>query len=244
MLLGVATAVVFPLRLLMAGTGRRGVPTPLWALPVVPPMVAAAGGAVLADILPPGKVASSLLLFCCLPFVLTLSLGVAVLSFGYRHLLGGGQVPPAVTPSYWIPVGIAGQSTAAANFILPPAHRVLSSGADAALHTIVVTYSAWALALGAAAAAIALWMTLGALRRGLAFSLGWWSFTFPVGTMSLGLSAFAHTVNAWWLHGLSAIVWGCLCGTVALCLVRSARLWAGGGRTPRDSHCGKATARS
>lgn len=226
MLLGVLTAVAFPMRLLMAGVGARRAPTPLWALPVVPPMVAAAGGAMLVNTLPSGMAASSLLICCCVLFALTLSLGVVVLGFAYGHLLRGGLVPATASPSYWIPVGIAGQSTAAANFILPPAARALPARSCDMLHALTVTYSVSALALGAVAAVTALWITVRALRQGLVFGPGWWSFTFPIGTMSLGLSAFGTTLGLWWLHAASAAVWGCLCGTVALCLVRSARLWA------------------
>jgi len=66
----------------------------------------------------------------------------------------------------------------------------------------------------------------------MVFGLGWWSFTFPIGTMSLGLSAFGTTLDAAWLHGASAMVWIILSGTVALCLMHSVRLWTTVSGTP------------
>jgi tellurite resistance protein TehA-like permease len=96
------------------------------------------------------------------------------------------------------------------------------------LHELAVGYSVLALSLGAVAAIVALRVTAGALRRGMTFSLSWWSFTFPVGTMSLGLLALGTTLGAPWLLGASAAVCACLAGTVGLCLVRSVRLWRTG----------------
>lgn len=227
-LLGVVTAVGFPVRLLITSPVDRGVPTPVWVLPVVPPMVSAAGGASLAATLPPGVGVSALLVGCAGLFVLTLVLGAGVLVSAYGHVLRGGSVPLPISPSFWIPVGVAGQSTAAANFLLPSAEHALSSSAYTVLHTAGVAYSAVALSLGTVAAAVALRITLHALRRGMTFSLGWWSFTFPVGTMSLGLSAFGTTLAAPWLHVAATVVCACLCATVSLCLVLSTRLWSTG----------------
>lgn len=84
------------------------------------------------------------------------------------------------------------------------------------------------LSLGVAAVVIALRVTVRALRRGMTFNLGWWSFTFPVGTLSLGLFAFGATVRAEPLLWAAAAVCACLFGTVGLCLVRSARFWVTG----------------
>lgn len=226
-LLGVVTAVGHPVRLLAAGPGERGAPTPVWALPVVPPMVSACGGAVLADTLPPAA-ASAVLLVCGGLFVLALSLGAAVFVLVYGRLARGHALPLQGSPAIWIPLGLAGQSTAAANFLLAGAGGLVPPGALAALHELAVGYSVLALSLGAVAAGVALRVTAGALRRGMTFSLGWWSFTFPVGTMSLGLLALGTTLGAPWLLWASAAVCACLAGTVGLCLVRSARLWTTG----------------
>jgi tellurite resistance protein TehA-like permease len=226
-LLGVVTAVGHPMRLLAAGPAGRGAPTPVWALPVVPPMVSASGGAVLAGTLPPAA-ASAVLLLCGALFVLALSLGTVVFVLAYGRLARGHALPLQGSPAIWIPLGVAGQSTAAANFVLAEADRLLPPGALAVLHELAVGYSVLALSLGAVAAGVALRVTAGALRRGMTFSLSWWSFTFPVGTMSLGLLALGTTLGAPWLLGASAAVCACLAGTVGLCLVRSVRLWRTG----------------
>ena len=131
-------------------------------------------------------------------------------------------------------MGIAGQSKAAANFFLAPAEPALSSTAHGIMLMLTVAYSALALTLGTAAAGVALWITVRALRRGMAFGLGWWSFTFPIGTMSLGVR---HDAGCRVAARASAMVCIILSGTVALCLVHSVRLWTTG-RTKRSSGAG------
>ena len=226
-LLGVLTALVYPARLIAAGPERRGRPTPVWALPVVPPMVSAAGGAPLAATLPPAGASAVLVLSAAL-FALALCLGTVVFALAYGHLALGNALPLQGSPAIWIPLGLAGQSTAAANLLLAEARDVVPAEALPALHVLVVAYSVVALCSGVAAAGVALRVTVGALRRGMTFSLGWWSFTFPVGTMSLGVFAFGATLDAPWLAGVSAVICACLAATVGLCLVRSARFWATG----------------
>lgn len=227
-LLGVATAVGYPVRLLAAPPGERGAPTPVWALAVVPPMVSAAGGAVLVGTLPPGGPARAMLLLCGVLFLLALSLGAAVFVVAYGHLARGHALPLQGSPAIWIPLGVAGQSTAAANFLLVAAQDLLPPAALAALHGPVAAYSAVALGLGAVAGAVALRVTVRALRRGMTFGPGWWSFTFPVGAMGLGAAACGTTLDAPWLVGVSAVVCACLVGTVGLCLVGSVRCWRTG----------------
>lgn len=226
--LGVATALLHPVRVIAAHPDERRSPTPVWALPVVPPMVAATGGAALSGTVPHGGASFAVLLVCGALFGLALYLGIIVFVLAYGHLMRGNSLPLQGSAAIWIPVGVAGQSTAAANHLLAHVGDLVSPAAHGALHVIVVSYSVVTLALGAAAVAIALRVTVRALRRGMTFNLGWWSFTFPVGTLSLGLFAFGTTVQAAWLLWAAAAVCACLFGTVSLCLVRSARFWVTG----------------
>lgn len=226
-LLGVLTALVYPARLIAAGPERRGTPTPVWALPVVPPMVSAAGGAPLAATLPPAGASAMLVLSTAL-FVFALCLATVVFGIAYGHLALGNALPLQASPAIWIPLGFAGQSTTAANFLLAEAGGAVPPEALEALRAVVVAYSVVALGSGVVSTGIALRVTVGALRRGMTFSLGWWSFTFPVGTMSLGVFALGATLELPWLAAVSAVICACLAGTVGLCLVRSARFWATG----------------
>lgn len=227
-LLGVVTALGCPVRLLAAGPAERGAPTPVWALPVVPPMVSAASGAALTATLAPGPAATALLAACGALFVLSLCLGTVVFVLAYGHLARGNALPLQGTPAIWIPLGMAGQSTAAVNLALVPAGADLPPAALGGLHAAAVGYSAVALLLGAVAAAVALRVTVRALRRGLRFSPAWWSFTFPAGAMGLGVSALGTTLGASWLIAVSAGICAGLAGTVGLCLVCSARCWLTG----------------
>jgi len=44
--------------------------------------------------------------------------------------------------------------------------------------------------------AMAIVLTLRAVRRGIPFTLGWWAFTFPVGVLTAGTVALYHATDA------------------------------------------------
>ena len=45
-------------------------------------------------------------------------------------------------------------------------------------------------------------VTIHALRRGLDFSLGWWSFTFPIGACAVGANAFGVATDSTLILGI------------------------------------------
>jgi tellurite resistance protein TehA-like permease len=92
LLAGLATAVVVPVR------GLPGPPTPVWLLPVVPPVVGAATGPVVVPALAP-----------LWALLLTVALAGAALTAG--RVVGH----PTPTPLLWIPLGPLGQGATAAH---------------------------------------------------------------------------------------------------------------------------------
>ncbi|GAA3232713.1 C4-dicarboxylate ABC transporter [Actinocorallia longicatena] len=180
-LLGLLTAVAVPA--VAAARRSPGDPEPYGTrlMPVVPPVVSAACGALFLPFL--GGPARTAMTVVCLVL-----LGVGVLGAGLvlpgplRRLREDGPGPAASVPSWWIVLGPLGQS------------------ATAAAHLAHAHPGRTALALGFAVPALVLALlclvpltvlTLRTARRGLPFSLSWWAFVFPLGTVATGAAGLA-----------------------------------------------------
>ncbi len=98
----------------------------------------------------------------------------------------------AAVPSLWVVLGPLGQSITAANALGAQAgHAGLPAPYPTAAHAFGLFYGlpVWGFAM--LWAAIAITITARTARSGLPFSLTWWSFTFPVGTVVTGTAALA-----------------------------------------------------
>lgn len=117
--------------------------------------------------------------------------------------------PAAMVPTLWIVLGPLGQSVTAANLLGGVAPSVLprpyATGAE--VFGFVYGVPVWGFAMMWLVLAAAL--TVRTARRGLPFSLTWWSFTFPVGTCVTGTSALALRLHATAFQG-AAVVLGTL----------------------------------
>lgn len=220
--LGLATAVGFTVWL---WTARPDHPVPTWALPMVPPMVSATSGGLLAEQLDPGGVRTLVLLVSSISFVAALALGGGVIVVAYLHAWRRTPIPVALSPSTWIPLGIVGQSTAAAQVLAdqilagPGAGGAFLVGAGRAgggLAGAAHLYGVVALTAGTALGAFAVISMVRAFLARMAFNPGWWAMTFPLGTCALG-SLFL----GWEVASLITVVG--LCGTWTLCAVASVR---------------------
>jgi C4-dicarboxylate transporter/malic acid transport protein len=158
-----------------------------WLLPVVPPIVASVPSALL---LPTFPVAfrSSILGLAYAMLGLGLALAALTIAVFYSRLLFAKVPRGALAPSMWLVVGPLGQSVAgacalgtSANLVWPQLGRVL--------HDAGVAYGmlTWGFAIYWLALAIV--TTLHAVRTSMPFTLGWWSFTFPVGVLTAGSNA-------------------------------------------------------
>lgn len=185
-------------------TKRAGSPTFSWGLPLVAPMVAATTGALvhgqfqLIDA-PPIPTAAVLAVSAGL-FFLALVLAPPVFGYVYLQILGptarrsGSDLLPAIaSPTAWIPLGVIGQSTAAA--------QLLAVGVG--WPELGIGYGMVTLLLGLPLAGWALWHHYRAAWH-IRYSPTWWSATFPVGTCALGSHALALTTGADWLGLISA----------------------------------------
>ncbi|WP_211233047.1 TDT family transporter [Solirubrobacter soli] len=186
-----------------------------WLMPVVAPMVSAATGAALIDRLPPGEARLDLLLACGAMFGLSLLAAFVVIAVLWNKLLHHGVGPAALVPTLWIVLGPLGQSITAANLLADVAGLPSFAGV---LYGMPV--------LGFAL----LWMAIAAAitirTPGLRFSLTWWSFTFPVGTVVTGTSELARHSGSIALGWLAVALYVFLVGAWLTAATNTARMVA------------------
>ncbi|TVL90459.1 TDT family transporter [Streptomyces sp. SAJ15] len=229
---GLMAAVGVPYLMIARHRIAPGDASPVWLLPVVAPMVAAATGPALAAHLPPGQGRSALLLGCCAMFGMSLLATLLILPAVFARLVHRGPLPLALSPALFLVLGPLGQSTTAGAQL-----------ADAVHGTPFGPYAAYAsVAYGAPVLGFALlWLALaGALvvraaRREMPFAMTWWGFTFPVGTCVTGAAGLArhtgvHAVGwlAVGLYGLLLAAWAIVAFRTGLGLARGTLLAPGG----------------
>lgn len=198
---GLFTAVAIPFRLFTEHEVRPDAAFGGWLMPVVPPMVSAATGALLVPHVPAGSGRATLLYGCYAMFGLSLVASLIIITMIWSRLAHHGSSGTARVPTLWIVLGPLGQSITAAGLLGAAAGLAVEPRLAASMDTFAVLYGVpvWGFALLWAALAASL--TVRAIRRGLPFALTWWSFTFPVGTCVTGTTQLAlHT-------GLPAFRW-------------------------------------
>ncbi len=175
-----------------------------WLMPVVPPMVSAADGALLIPHMAAGTGQATMLLACYGMFGISLFATLAILPQIWNRLVVHGTGPAATVPTMWIVLGPLGQSITAANLLGDRAAGVLPPPyvSGAAVFGLLYGVPTWGFAM--IWMALAATVTLRTVRRKMPFALTWWSFTFPLGTVVTGTSALAARVH------LPAFAWGSL----------------------------------
>ena len=195
-----------------------------WLMPVVPPMVSAATGALLIPHVASAQGRLTLLLACYAMFGISLFASVIIITQVWARLVTHKPGAAVMVPTLWIVLGPLGQSVTAAGNLGTAAARVLPEpyAAGAAVFALLYGVPTWGFAM--------MWLVLAAAitvrtaRRGLPFALTWWSFTFPVGTCVTGTIALAARSQADVLRAASVVLFALL---VAAWLVVAARTVAG-----------------
>lgn len=229
-LLGLATALGFTTVLVRE---RPGPPTLVWGLPIVPPMVSATTGAALVPEAP-GATGQMLLLAVTLGcFALALTLGVVVFGVGYHHHWRRTPLDLAASPSAWIPLGIVGQSTAAAQAIATAAAPSLTPAAARAGHLLADGYGVVVLTVGLPLVVWAVLVTVRGFRARMPFTPGWWALTFPVGTLALGAHLLGVSLGSPLVLGVGLAFVATLCATWTMCTVAGIRAVVRDARRPR-----------
>ncbi|SNT49689.1 TDT family transporter [Rhodococcoides kyotonense] len=180
---GLATALWFPCRRTEAEA------CPAWLMPVVPPMVSATAGAIIAQHMPDSSIRTTLVATSCVMFALSLVLGSTTLAIILNGLAKGRTPPLQAIPTVWITLGLVGQSVTAAHLLAVDTGSVWLQDAS-------IVYGLVVGAFGVVMVTLATTLTIRAARRGLRFTMTWWSFTFPVGTCVTGATALGATFGA------------------------------------------------
>lgn len=214
--LAVGVALLVPYVMLTRqdhGTERM---TPVWLLPIVGPEVTAAGGGVLAPHLAPDAAQAVVAAGYGL-WALSVPLAFSIITLAFqRYALH--KLPPAdMAASVWLIVGPIGTGAlglltlgqaAAGAFAGTPLAGVAGVARDAGLIGGALLWAA-----GAWWVALAVLVTIRYLRRGVAFNLGWWGYTFPLGVFVAAAQVLGR------LTGLGPLEAAGTAGTLALAAV-------------------------
>ena len=229
-LLGLWTAVLVPLK--MITTHQVGSDSAFggWLMPVVPPMVSAATGPLLIPHLPPGQWQLTLQVACYAMFGLALLASLIVITLIWGRLVRHGVGPAAAVPTLWIVLGPLGQSITAAYTLGVTAPQVLPGSYGDAFAAMGPVYGlpVWGLAMLWLALAVSITVRTARSPGGLPFTLTWWSFTFPVGTVVTGTSGLAVTTGAHVLSVAAVVLYAGLVVAWAVVATRTVRGVASG----------------
>lgn len=232
--LGLASAVAVPVAAITRHDLTPDATSAVWLMPVVPPMTSAATGALLVPHVPAGEARATALVACYTLFGMTLVVSLLVVAMLWQRLLLHGPGPAAAVPTLWIVLGPLGQTVTAAHHlgVVAPGALPDAGGAFAALG-LVVGVPLWGFTLLWTAIATA--VTVDVARRHLPFSLTWWSFTFPLGTVVTATSGLADITGLRALTVVAVLLCAALVVAWLVVAVRTAdhRL-RGPGRPPRD----------
>ena len=162
-----------------------------WLLPVVPPIVSAATGALLVPRAPAGQPRLALLLGCYAMHGLGLVAVLLVLAMVYSRLVHHEAPSGATVPTVWIGVGALDQAVTALGALAKATPSTLPApyARGSAVAALLGGLGIWGFAM--------LWLVLATtltvreVRRGLPFAPTWWSFIFPLGACVTGTSALA-----------------------------------------------------
>jgi len=194
-----------------------------WLMPIVPPMVSAATGALLIAHMAPGSGRATMFYGCYAMFGLSLVASLIIISMVWSRLALYGTSGTARVPTLWIVLGPLGQSITAAGLLGLNAGLAVAPDLADNMNAFAILYGVpvWGFAVLWIALATAL--TVRTMRRGMLFALTWWSLTFPVGTFVTGTTQLAVHTNlpAFKVAAVIAYV-GLLC-TWLLVAVRTTR---------------------
>ena len=194
-----------------------------WLMPVVPPMVSAATGALLIPHLPPGTGRQTMLYGCYAMFGLSLLASIIIITMVWSRLAHFGTSGTARVPTLWIVLGPLGQSITAAGLLGTNAALAVDRQLADGMRVFAILFGVpiWGFAVLWIALATAL--TVRTARRGMPFALTWWSLTFPVGTFVTGTTQLAVHTGLPAFRVAAAVAYVGLLGTWGLVAVRTAR---------------------
>ncbi len=219
-LLGLVVAVAVPFRMMTGPGAKPDAAFGGWLMPVVPPMVSAATGALLVPHVSFGR---DLLLACYALAGVSLFAAFIVITQIWARLVRHQTGAARMVPTLWIVLGPLGQSVTAFHLLGRAAEGVLPEPYVSGAQMLALLYGVPALGFALFWAALAGAITVRTARDGLPFSLTWWSFTFPVGTVVTATGGLATRTGSPMLTTLAVVLFGVLLTAWTIVATRTAR---------------------
>ncbi|MFI6959164.1 TDT family transporter [Nocardia sp. NPDC050408] len=193
--LGLLTAVAIPYRMFTHHHIEPDAAFGGWLMPVVPPMVSAAMGALLVPYLPQGQLRLTMILLCLAMFGLSLIAALVTTTMVWSRLVHYGVPQSGMVATLWLVLGPLGQSVTAAGLLANVGPSALPElyAKGLTVFSVIFGVVTWGFAMMWLALAAA--VTVKTARAGeLRFNLTWWGFTFPLGTCITGSTVlYGHT---------------------------------------------------
>ncbi|GAA2595266.1 TDT family transporter [Winogradskya consettensis] len=205
--LGLIVAVAVPYRMMTGQPAGPGAAFGGWLMPVVPPMVSASTGALLV---PHVDFPRELLLGCYALAGISLFAAIMVITQIWARLVRHPDGAARMVPTLWIVLGPLGQSVTAFHLLARAAPGVLPEPYATGAGVIALLYGVPTLGFALFWTALAGAITVRTARAGLPFSLTWWSFTFPLGTVVTATSALAVRSGSPALTALAIVMYAVL----------------------------------
>ena len=182
-----------------------------WLLPVVPPIVASVPAALLSSTWPASFRGDVLGLAYALLGIGIILAAIIIVIF-YSRLLYNKVPDGALVTTMWLVVGPLGQSVAGM-IALGKAAQVVWPQFGQGLAIAGLAYGVLVWGFGMYWLAMAIALTIRAMRRHLPFNLSWWAFTFPVGVLTVGTDAL-YVVTRAHIFALASVGLVALLGTM------------------------------
>lgn len=229
---GLIVAVIVPAAKFTRHDLRSDTWMPTWVLPTVPPLVAAGGAAIFAPHLPEGQWQLTLIAGAWAMLGATLVATFVGIAMLWTRLAFHRLDEAAAVPTLWLVLGPLGQAVTAAALLGHAGEDVLPApyGTGLRVGALALGLPLWGFAL--LWLAIAAVITADAARRHLPFSLGWWAFVYPLGTLTMATSLLADATGG--------VVFTVLAGVLFTALLAAFAAAAAG--TLRDAARGRAVA--
>jgi C4-dicarboxylate transporter/malic acid transport protein len=194
-----------------------------WLMPVVPPMVTAATGALLIPHIAAGTSRQTMLYGCYALFGLSLIASLNIIAMIWSRLTHYGTSGTTRVPTLWIVLGPLGQSVTAAGLLGTSAALAVHADMAEEMNAFAILYGVPVWGFAMLWVALATSLTVHTLRRGMPFALTWWSLTFPVGTFVTGTAQLAAHTHLPAFKVAAGIAYAGLLFTWLLVAVRTAR---------------------
>lgn len=199
-----------------------------WLMPVVPPMVSAASGALLIPHMAPGTGRTTMLYGCYAMFGLSLVAALIIITMIWSRLALYGTSGTTRVPTLWIVLGPLGQGITAAGLLGANAHLAVAPDLATGMNVFAVLFGVPVWGFATLWIVLATELTVRTLRRGMPFALTWWSLTFPVGTFVTGTTQLANHTGLPAFRVAAVVAYLALLGTWGLVAVQTARGSVGG----------------